>query len=447
MTNPTISRVRPLLPVVGADQEVPLVQGGSTRYANLDVAASAPALTAVEASVHDALRFYASVHRGAGYLSQASTAAYENARDVVRRFVGAPAGTCVVFTRNTTDSLNLLASAVPTGTSVLVLDVEHHANLLPWRGGAVTTLVAASTIAETVQRLASELAARPYSLLAVTGMSNVTGERLPLRALADLAHAHGARIAVDGAQLVPHHGVDLAAEGIDYLSFSGHKLYAPFGVGVLVGAADWLDAAPAYLAGGGAVRQVGLSDVDWHTGAQRHEGGSPNTVGVHALAAACRVLKELGSGQIAAHERALHDLLVDGLAQLDGVSVARIWSDSEEPSGIVTFTVEGYAAGLVAAYLSAEHGIGVRDGRFCAHPLLARLGFDDGAVRVSVGLNTSSEDVDRLLAALDGLTRLGPSWRYATIDGVWQPLDDPRSLPAYVGGGLLSESSRIPCQP
>jgi selenocysteine lyase/cysteine desulfurase len=420
---------RPLLPLVGADTVVPLVPDGSVRYADLDTAASTRALAAVADRVAEVLPLYASVHRGAGYLSQVSTALYESARGAVADFVGARADDVCVFTRHTTDALNLLAGAVPPGASVLLLDCEHHADLLPWqRRGPTTVLPVQATVTATLRALADELARGRHALLAVTGASNVTGEALPLDEVVALAHAAGTRVAVDGAQLVPHRRFSLAATGADWVAFSGHKLYAPFGAGALVGRRDWLDAAPAHLAGGGAVQEVAVDDVVWSPAPHRHEGGSPNVLGAVALAEACAALAALPAGALERHERALRERLVDGLGVLPGVRVLRIWADSAEPTGVVSFTVAGADPGLVAAYLSAEHGIGVRDGRFCAHPLLARLGVPEGALRTSVGVGTTRADVDRLLAALDAFLSAGPRVTYTRRDGRWQPADDPRPL-------------------
>ena len=236
---------------------MPLVTGGSARYVNLDYAASAPALRAVADQVTELLPLYSSVHRGAGYASAVCTSAYEAARATLAAFTGARGDDVVIFTRNTTDALNLLATAVPG--PVVHLDIEHHANLLPWQArGArepargqrgARAVEARATLPETLRAVRDELARTPAALLAVTGASNVTGECLPLAELAGLAHAHGARIAVDGAQLVPHRRVDLAASGIDYLAFSGHKIYAPFGAGVLVGARRLAGRRPAVPGG------------------------------------------------------------------------------------------------------------------------------------------------------------------------------------------------------
>jgi selenocysteine lyase/cysteine desulfurase len=420
----------PLLPVVGADSRVPLVPGGSARYVDLDSAASSRALESVAARVTAALPFYASVHRGAGYLSQTSTALYESSRETVARFVGARQDDVCVLVRHTTDALNLLAGCVPAGAAVLVLDCEHHAYLLPWQQrGPVTVLPSRTTVVETLRALGGQLAGAPYALVAVTGASNVTGEALPLDEVVALAHAAGARVLVDGAQLVPHRRFSLTDSGADYVAFSGHKTYAPFGSGALVGRRDWPDAAPAYLAGGGAVREVTVQETTWAAAPHRHEGGSPNVLGAVALAAACDALAGLDAGALAAHERALRERLVDGLGALPGVRVLRIWADSAEPTGVVSFTVAGADPGLVAAYLSAEHGIGVRDGRFCAHPLLAGLGVPEGALRASVGVGSTLTDVDRLLHALDCFQSAGPEVAYTQVAGRWQPTDDPRPLP------------------
>ncbi len=413
----------PLARVSGCDLRVPLVQGGTREYANFDYAASAPALAQVTDRVTELLPLYASVHRGAGYASRVSTDCYESSRDSVARFLNCADDQVVVFTRNTTDSLNLLASCVPGDT--VVLDIEHHANFLPWTRHGRRVVPAADTVEETIRRLVAELCAKPAALLAITGASNVTGEVLPLERLASIAHQCGARILVDAAQLAPHRRIDLRATGIDYLAFSGHKLYAPFGAGVLVGRRDWLDAAEPYLAGGGAVKQVSATETEWACSPQRHEAGSPNVLGVAALAAACDALGALDEQTVLDHERRLADRLRSGLKAIAGVDFLRIWSDSADSVGIVAFTLAGFEPGRVAAYLSAEHAIGLRDGRFCAHPLLARLGVP-GALRASIGLGTTPTDIDRLIEAIATLTTQGPTWTYTNTNGQWNPSPETR---------------------
>ena len=417
---------------VGADLQVPLVDGRTVRYANLDVAASAPALQAVADEVNTLLPWYASVHRGAGYASQVCTRVLEAARETVAEFVGARPDDVAVFTRHTTDALNLLASCVPG--PVLTLDVEHHANLLPWQDRPGSQVVTARAgVDATLAALDEALARGRFALLAVTGASHVTGEALPIARIADIAHAYGTRLAVDAAQTAPHRRFDLSACGADYVALSGHKLYAPYGVGALVGRRDWLDVAAPHLAGGGAVRHVGVhgstAEVAWAAAPHRHEAGTPNVLGAAALAAACRTLAPLLDGAAPAHEQALLTRLTDGLDAIAGVTPLRIWTDAPDRVAVAGFVVDGVPAGLVAAYLSAEHGIGVRDGRFCAHPLLARLagtGDTDGAMRASLGLGSTVDDVDRLLAALDTLVSDGPRWGYAVVEGRWAPTPDPR---------------------
>ncbi len=430
-----------LLPLVGDDVQIPLVDGRTVRHANFDGAASAPALVAVADRVNAVLPWYASVHRGAGYASQVSTALYERARAEVGHFVGARSDDVTIVTRNTTDAINLLASAVPG--RVLTLDVEHHANLLPWdrsRGGH-EVVRARPTVAGTLSALQGVLSARRFALLAITGASNVTGESLPLTDVVDLAHRYGCRIFVDGAQLLAHRRLSLEATGVDYVAFSGHKLYAPFGAGALVGRRDWLDTAEPYLAGGGAVRRVTTTSVDWALSPARHEGGTPNLVGVVALAAAAAELAALPEESVTRHEEELHDRLVAGLEQLPGIDVARIWVDSPAPIGVATFRVHDTDPGLLAAFLAAEHGVSVRDGQFCAHPLLARLGWDGGAVRASIGVGTSVEDVDRLLAGLDAWGAGERRADYSRVDGVWVVDDDPRPTPAGIDLGALAATA------
>lgn len=393
----------PFAAVCGSDLVAPLADGSTVAYANFDYAASAPALSTVAARVQDLLPFYASVHRGAGFASQVCTERYEGARGVVADFVGAREDDVVVFTRNTTDALNLLASCVPGET--VVLDIEHHANLLPWNRNGARVVRSADTVEETIQRIVAELCTRPAALLAVTGASNVTGEVLPIARLARIAHECGARIVVDAAQLLPHRRADITDLGVDYLVFSGHKLYAPFGAGALVGRADWLDAAEPYLAGGGATKNVDLDDVQWAAAPQRHEAGTPNVLGAVAIAAACEALAGFDADAAELHERVLCDRLTAGLADIDGIDILRVWPDSADAVGIVTFTVAGAEPREVATFLSDNHGIGVRDGRFCAHPLLARLGHVEGAVRASLGLGSSSADVDRLIGAVADFVR------------------------------------------
>ncbi|MFK0249517.1 aminotransferase class V-fold PLP-dependent enzyme [Amycolatopsis azurea] len=396
------------LGVLGSDVKVGLSDGTKIAYANLDYAASAPCLREVADVVGELLPYYASVHRGAGALSQLCTEKYELARESVTTFLGCRPDDEVVFTRNTTDALNLLAHVVPPDTAVITFEGEHHANLLPWND--VIRLPAPSSPEEAVSAVAETLAVlgtwRP-ALLAVTGASNVTGEVWPLAELAAVARRSGARIAVDAAQLAPHRRIDVAALGLDYVAFSGHKLYAPFGTGVLAGRADWLDRARPYLAGGGATAHVGDApgQVDWAIGAARHEAGSPNVIGAVALAAACDALAAADLDAIRSEEDSLTTRLHDGLAEIPAVRVLGAGGRWPDKLGIVSFTVDGVETRTVSTRLAAEFGIGVRDGLFCAHPFTRRLLEQTGAtaptaVRASIGIGTTKEHVDRLITGI-----------------------------------------------
>jgi selenocysteine lyase/cysteine desulfurase len=439
----------PLLPLVSDGLRVPTLGGEQRRYVDLDVAATAPALRAVADRVAELLPYTGSVHRGAGLPSRWSTQLLGEARERVARSVGARADDLVVFTRNTTDSLNLLACAVPAGAGVLTLDIEHHANLLPWQRRDDHRVVAhAPTIDETLVRIASELDRRPAALVAITGASNVTGELIPIETVVHIAHSRGARVAIDGAQLIPHGTIDLAESGVDYVAFSGHKLYAPFGTGVLAGRRDWLDLAQPYLAGGGAVQHVTTDGAVWADGAARHEAGTPNLLGAVAVAEALDLLAALPSGALAGHERVLRERLELGLDGVRGVSRHSIWSDGGPRVGTVCFTVEGVPSGLAAAVLSAEHAIGVRDGRFCAHPLIDRLGLsDEGAVRASIGVGTTRTDIDRLVSAVRCLAAHGPHAAYERVAGAWRPVGDDRHSPAQLALGAASAAAAAasPC--
>ncbi|MFE4579958.1 aminotransferase class V-fold PLP-dependent enzyme [Streptomyces chartreusis] len=432
------------LPVLGRDVTVPLVTGGEVTYAALDYAASAPALQRVWDDVAAYAPYYGSVHRGAGYLSQLSTDLFENARRMVAEFLDCRDDDQVVFTRSTTDSLNLLAAALPADCQVFVFETEHHASLLPWRDARVTYLNAPRTPRQAVETLERALADRdPHgpALVCVTGASNVTGELWPVRELAAAAHAHGARIVLDAAQLAPHHAVSVRDLDVDWIAFSGHKLYAPFGSGVLAGRSDWLRAAEPYLAGGGASRKVsrredGGVDVEWHDSAARHEAGSPNVIGAYSIASACKALTEAGFDDLVAREQYLIEKVRAGLAEVPEVRILSLFGDDAPRVGVLSFVVAGWNSSHFAAALSAEYGIGVRDGLFCAHPLVRTLLGSDpqaqgecgapeaapgekslNAIRVSFGAGTPDEHVERFVNAVKELVTDGAKWNYRTEDG------------------------------
>ncbi len=441
------------LRLVGADVEVPLVTGGQVRYLNLDYAASTPALEVVRTAVDELLPWYSSVHRGAGYKSIVCTEAYEQARSSVAAFLTARPDDAVIFTRNTTDALNMLAHAVGGQRRVIVFEAEHHANLLPWRGGNTTILPTPLSPTEAISTLTAELDRLPAAggdfLVTVTGASNVTGELWPVREIIEVSHARGGRVALDAAQLAPHVAIDMTELEVDYLALSGHKLYAPYGSGVLVGRPDWLAAGDPFLAGGGAVKFVTPDEVVWADLPDRQEAGSPNVLGAVALGAACRALQTEGMAKLAAAEA---QLLVRAEQLLDAIPQVRLyttWGRTQPRIGVLTFNVAGLHHAQLAAILSAEYGIGVRHGCFCAHPLMLHLLEVDldlagsiredlrlgkhaaipGAVRCSFGATTTAADVERFAEALREIVSHGPRWQYQQSDcSDWfDPVPDPRS--------------------
>jgi selenocysteine lyase/cysteine desulfurase len=409
--------------LLGAELEVPCADGHLRRYVNLDYAASTPVMAAVWDVIEAFVPWYSSVHRGTGAKSQVSTAAYEHAREVVAHFAGAAAESSVVFVRNTTEAVNVLATAVPPGTRVLSTPVEHHANMLPWRRHDLRLLPFTASAAELIDVTARALRETPIDLVAVTGASNVTGEVWPLEELAQLAHAHGAQLFVDAAQLAPHRALKMAETGIDHLAISGHKLYAPFGAGALVSQIA-LGGDPL-LHGGGAIKSVTLDDVVWADAPDRFEAGSPNVIGAVAFAAACEALEAIGMDALADRERALSAHLDRGLDAIPGLARLELWPGHEDRVGVASFTLDGHPAEALAARLSADYAIGVRHGCFCAHPLITRLlnipeaearrlhaelrrGLEPelpGAVRASIGLGTTVSDIDALIGALDEISR------------------------------------------
>jgi len=426
----------PLAALVGTGQLVPCLDGQDRRAVELDQAASTQAHPAVADRVSDFLPWYSSVHRGAGFRSRRATAAYEDARRGVLAFAGRSEDgpDVAILCRNTTEAINHLAYRLRLDPDEVVVTtvVEHHANLLPWgrvarrryvECGADGTFTTDDVIA------ALDAGPRPPALLAVTGASNVSGWLPPLGPIITAAHERGVPVLVDAAQLAPHRPLPADA---DFLALSGHKLYAPFGSGALIGPRALFETGDPFLAGGGAVDLVGLDEVIWTAPPDREEAGSPNVIGAIALHAAIDALGSIGWDAVIAHERSLTARLHSGLQAIGGVRLlgpAGRAVPGAETLPVAAFTVEGIHHALVAARLSAEYGIAVRHGCFCAHPYVIRLlGMDEsdvdayrrevlegdfrqvpGAVRASAGLGTSEEDIDLLLAAVDDLAGGAPS--------------------------------------
>jgi selenocysteine lyase/cysteine desulfurase len=433
---------------VGADVQVPVLGGGTAQYVNFDNAASTPPLKSVHQSVTAFMNYYSSVHRGTGFKSQLATHAYEEARRVVTEFVGAdPATHVCIFGKNTTEALNKLARRFPFTAErdvVVSSGMEHHSNDLPWRY-AVTPALAQPTPCTVVHVALRpdggldmedfERALQQYkdrvALVSISGGSNVTGFIQPIHELAEQAHAVGAHIAVDCAQLAPHRAVEMLSlddpAHLDYAAISAHKMYAPYGTGALVGRRDTFERGTPDMVGGGTIDIVTLDSVDWAAPPDRDEAGSPNTVGAVALAAALTQLSAIGMEAVAAHEIELTAYALEKFAAMPEV---HLFGDADPANaasrlGVLPFNLNGLNHFLVSAVLGYEFGVGVRNGCFCAHPLIFHLhGLDKeeieqvrrqmlnhnkasmpGMVRASFGLYNTTDEIDTFVDALNCIVK------------------------------------------
>ena len=419
---------------VGSRVRVPVLGGGERRYVNLDNAASTPPFTSVLRTVNRFSRWYSNVHRGMGFKSRLSSHAFEEARDTVARFVKATASDVVIFCRNTTHAINHVARRVDLSHRpvILVSSMEHHSNDLPWRpAGQVVhiELDAAGRINEEHFRSLLRQHGSRIGMVAIAGASNVTGIINPVHRYAGWAHEVGAWILVDAAQLAPHRPIDVRpagdAEHLDFVVFSGHKMYAPFGAGVLVGPRRLFLENDPYEVGGGTVDVVNHDEVAWTDLPDREEAGTPCIVGAIALAAAIERIQEIGWPALTGHETALTALALRRLAPIPGLT---LYGDTDPARaknrlGVIAFNLEGRPHALVAAILSHEWAVGTRSGCFCAHIHLKHLlGIDDaaareierriragdrrdgpGAVRLSIGAYNTVADIDRIATALEAV--------------------------------------------
>jgi cysteine desulfurase / selenocysteine lyase len=436
--------------IVGGDVLVPTLDGTLRPYINLDNAASTPIARPVKDKVDRFLEWYAAVHRGSGFKSQVSSLAYEQARERVAEFVGADLSErCLIFVRNATEAINRCASLVTLGSEDVVLTtlMEHHSNILAWRKrcGHVESVSVDEFGAPVLSDLQARLEANRgrVKLVAISGGSNVTGVIPDVHAIARIAHAAGASLLVDAAQLAPHRPVRVGRLGepdsIDFLAFSAHKMYAPMGCGVLVGPRSAFEGAMPEVVGGGTVLFVSEEEEMWSGPPESEEAGSPNVVGAVAMAAAARFLSEdLGWDRIVAHEHELTSYALDKLNRLPGLAIygPRDPALPEDRLGVIAFNLEKTDHQLTAAVLSHEYAIGTRTGGFCAHPYLMRLfGVSServhqlrdevscgdrrgmpGAVRISFGFYNTRADVDAVVDALWEIQR--GHWRGNYVQNV-----------------------------
>lgn len=417
--------------IVGNDQLVPLANGMQSKYINLDNAASTPSFQSVLDYLQRFLPYYSSVHRGAGFKSKTSTELYDQAHNIIGNFVGANLEkNTVIFTKNTTEAINKLSYRLPleSDSVILTTEMEHHSNDLPWRNKAKTLHVSVTSEGDLdlsdLERKLKENKGK-VALVCVSGASNVTGIVQPVHYLAELAHSYGAKILVDAAQLLPHRALDIKPDSdpshIDFLVFSAHKMYAPFGTGVLIAPKNiFLDSEPEYL-GGGTVSSVTLDDIRWAGLPDREEAGSPNVIGAVTLAKAISELKKIGMENISNHELELTQYALNELKSIDRVSI--YGNPKADRVGVISFNIDGISHAEVAATLSFEYGIAVRNGCFCAHPYVVSLlklktedikkwqseidsgskAYMPGLVRISFGCYNTKEETDLFLMAIKNI--------------------------------------------
>ncbi|HTJ91303.1 MAG TPA: cysteine desulfurase [Acidocella sp.] len=379
----------------------------------LDSAASAQKPRAViEAMVHVMEAQYANVHRGLHFMSEKTSDAYEAVRDKVAALLNATSREEIVFTRNATEAINLVAysygrSALRPGDAIVVSEMEHHANLVPWQmlrdAHGVELRVAKITDAGELdfESLQAQFADGRVKLLAVTHMSNVLGNYTPVERLAAFAHERGAKILLDGAQAVVHRRVDVQAIDADFYVFSGHKLYGPTGTGVLYAKAELLEAMPPFLGGGDMIASVSFAKSSWAKPPARFEAGTPAIIETIGLGAAIDYVRAIGFDAIAAHERRLTDHALNVLSNIEGL---KILGQAEDRGGVISFVMKDAHAHDIATLLDRQ-GIAVRAGHHCAEPLIGRLGVTSTA-RASFGLYTLPEEIDALGVGLNRIKQV-----------------------------------------
>ena len=362
----------------------------------------------VEAITEEYYNVNANVHRGVHYLSQQATDLHEGAREKVRQFINARATSEIIFTRGTTESLNLVASSfcdefMREGDEVIVSVMEHHSNIVPWQLQAAKRGISIRVIPMTDE---GELKMDEYEklftertkIVSVTHVSNVLGTVNPVEEIVRIAHEHGVPVMVDGAQSAPHFAVDVQAMDCDFFAFSGHKMYGPTGIGVLYGKEDWLDRLPPYQGGGEMIESVSFEKTVFERLPFKFEAGTPDYVATHGLAKAIDYLTALGMDNIQMHEQELTRYAMRRLAEVDGL---RVFGTSERKDAVVSFLV-GDIHHLDMGTLLDRLGIAVRTGHHCAQPLMLRLGIQ-GTVRASFALYNTKEEIDTLV---DGIKRV-----------------------------------------
>ena len=365
----------------------------------------------VEAITNEYYNTNANVHRGVHFLSQQATELHEASRETVRKFINARSTNEIIFTRGTTESINLLAatfcpSLMQAGDEVIVSTMEHHSNIVPWQlqalqRGIVLRVIPMDDEGNLLLDEYEKLFSPKTKLVSITHVSNVLGTVNPVREMIRTAHTHGVPVLVDGAQSIPHMPVDVRELDADFYVFSGHKVYGPTGVGVLYGKEDWLDKLPPYQGGGEMIQHVSFEKTTFNELPFKFEAGTPDYIGTTGLAKALDYVSALGMDAIAAYE---HELTEYALRRLKEIPGMRIFGEAPERGGVISFLV-GNIHHFDMGTLLDRLGIAVRTGHHCAQPLMTRLGIE-GTVRASFGLYNTREEVDALVAGIERVRKM-----------------------------------------
>ena len=365
----------------------------------------------VEAITDEYYSVNANVHRGVHFLSQQATNLHEASRETVRQFINARSTAEIVFTRGTTESINLVASTfadsqMKAGDEVIVSAMEHHSNIVSWqlqaaRKGIVLRVIPINDRGELLLDEYEKLFSERTKLVSVTHVSNVLGTVNPVKDIIATAHAHGVPVLIDGAQSIPHIKVDVQDLDADFYVFSGHKIYGPTGVGVLYGKEEWLDRLPPYQGGGEMIKNVSFEKTTFNELPFKFEAGTPDYIGTTALAKALDYVSALGIDAIARHE---HELTTYALARLKVIPGMRMFGEAAERGAVISFLV-GNIHPFDMGTLLDRLGIAVRTGHHCAEPLMHRMGIE-GTVRASFGLYNTKEEVDALAAGIERVSRM-----------------------------------------
>ncbi len=450
--------------IVGIDKKVILRSGKKANYICFDNAASTPALVPVLEKINEFLEWYSSIHRGTGYKSVISTHTYDNSRKIVADFLNTDIDkNVIIYVKNTTEAINKLSYRLKLDKKDIVISslMEHHSNDLPWRTKcSILYINLLKDGSLDINDLEKKLIANKgkVKLVAITGCSNVTGYINDIHYIASLSHKYGARILVDAAQLAPHRKINMKGrkrdDYLDFVVLSGHKIYAPFGIGVLVGPKTVFQNGEPEYTGGGTVISVSQNNVYYTAPPEREEAGTPNVVGAVALAEAINVITEIGMDKIKDHEIKLTKYFIEKISKVPKVKIYSNTSEVLIPNmaGVISFNIPGFSHSLLASLLAHEGGIGVRNGCFCAHPyvhqllnlspsrvskiqqdmIFGRLKNIPGLVRVSFGMYNTIEEIDIFIDVLNHIIEnkdnICSQYKYIDSTGEYIPKNLPPNI-------------------